>query len=222
MSTTAKGAPFPETTDTNDAPARIQALAQWVDARPGVATFTTDERNVLVGTDIWPGRVIFNSTTGLLEINKPGTAGAASLEPARGRRARPRGRRHQRRHAGDRQASRGRVGDLERHPGGAGRRQPAQRPARPHGRLRDGRQGRGERRDHAEARRRGRDRCQGRRRRDRQREDRRRRSDDRQGQRRRDHRAQGWPPASQRSPATSRPSTPAGTGPSRPARPASG
>jgi hypothetical protein len=81
MSTTSKGAPYPAATDPNDVAGDLQALAEWVDAHPGTSVYTTAQRDVLVGADIWAGRVIFNSTTGLLEQNKTGVAGAGNWSP---------------------------------------------------------------------------------------------------------------------------------------------
>lgn len=63
MGTTPKGAPYPDgsglVTDGNEA---MQALAEWVDGRPGIATLTTAERNALAGAQLWTGRVIYNTT----------------------------------------------------------------------------------------------------------------------------------------------------------------
>jgi hypothetical protein len=81
MSTTSKGAPYPEESDPNDAADWLQQLAAWGDLHPGISSYTTAQRDVLVGADIWPGRVIFNLSNGQLEQNKVGTAGAASWSP---------------------------------------------------------------------------------------------------------------------------------------------
>jgi hypothetical protein len=67
MPTTAKGAPFPAATSANDVPADLQALANWLDARPGVSPLTTAARDALIGADLWDGRVIYNLTTAQLE-----------------------------------------------------------------------------------------------------------------------------------------------------------
>jgi hypothetical protein len=67
MATTPKGAPYPAATDANDVPADLQALATWVDARPGVSPLTTAQRDALTGADLWDGRVIFNLTAVQLE-----------------------------------------------------------------------------------------------------------------------------------------------------------
>lgn len=73
-STTAKGAPFPLGTDTADTlDTTIESLAKWVDARPGVSSLTTAQRDALAGTDLWDGRVIWNSTVGRLERYNTGT-----------------------------------------------------------------------------------------------------------------------------------------------------
>jgi hypothetical protein len=67
MPTTSKGAPYPAATSANDVPADIQALANWLDARPGVSPLTTAARDALTGADLWDGRVIYNLTTAQLE-----------------------------------------------------------------------------------------------------------------------------------------------------------
>src|SRR4051794_40975725 len=77
MTTTSKGAPYPEPTDANDVPARLKQLAEWIDAHPGVSTLTTEQRDSLAGGDLWAGRVIFNVTAAQLELNKTGEPGAA-------------------------------------------------------------------------------------------------------------------------------------------------
>lgn len=64
---TPRGAPYPVATDNNDVPGDIQRLAEWVDLRPGISTLTTVQRDALAGVELWTGRVIFNTTTGLLE-----------------------------------------------------------------------------------------------------------------------------------------------------------
>lgn len=79
--TTSKGVPVPEGNDPFDVPGDVADLAAWVDAHPGITRYTTAERDVLVGADIWQGRVIYNSTTSRLEQNKTGTAGAANWSP---------------------------------------------------------------------------------------------------------------------------------------------
>lgn len=83
MSTsTSKGIPVPENdVDSFDLERDIGAIAEWVDDRPGVGSHTTTERNGLGAPDLWPGKVIFNTTTQKLEINKTGTAGAANWSP---------------------------------------------------------------------------------------------------------------------------------------------
>lgn len=66
--TTAKGVPYAQ---GGDAAATIddtmQALANVVDARPGVSPLTTAQRDALAGADLWDGRVIWNKTTARLE-----------------------------------------------------------------------------------------------------------------------------------------------------------
>lgn len=67
MPTTSRGAPYPDTTDGNNAPADLEALADWVNDRPGIATVTTTQRNALSGVDLWAGRHVWNTTTGRVE-----------------------------------------------------------------------------------------------------------------------------------------------------------
>jgi hypothetical protein len=76
--TTAKGYPYPVAGDNNNVPADIQALATYVDARPGVSPLTTAQRDALAGVDLWNGRVIWNTTTGQLERYNGATWGAAA------------------------------------------------------------------------------------------------------------------------------------------------
>lgn len=71
--TTAKGLPFPESTDPDKPRTDIEVLAEFLDQIPGVRAGTAAERDVL--TDLWPGLLFFNTTTGRLEINRTGTAG---------------------------------------------------------------------------------------------------------------------------------------------------
>lgn len=64
-SSTAKGAPYPVGTDNAaDLDVIVQDLAQWVDEHPGVTPMTTAARDALTGADLWPGRMIYNTTTG--------------------------------------------------------------------------------------------------------------------------------------------------------------
>lgn len=61
--TTPKGAPYPIGTDpAEDIDTIVQSLAEWVNARPGVAAMTTTQRNALTGAELWVGRIIFNTT----------------------------------------------------------------------------------------------------------------------------------------------------------------
>lgn len=83
MKNTDKGIAVPENdVDTFDVERDLGAIADWLDDHPGIATLTTAERNVLVGVDVWPGRVIFNSTTQQLEQNATGAPGAANWTAA--------------------------------------------------------------------------------------------------------------------------------------------
>lgn len=76
MTTTPKGVPYPESTDPNNAPGDIKAVADWLNANPGIAAMTTVQRNALTGAQVWPGRTIFNTATGRHEVNPTGVAGA--------------------------------------------------------------------------------------------------------------------------------------------------
>jgi hypothetical protein len=67
MATTAKGYPYPATTDSNNVPADLQSLAEKNDDRPGISPLTTSARDGLTGADLWDGRVIFNLTAARLE-----------------------------------------------------------------------------------------------------------------------------------------------------------
>lgn len=64
---TTRGVPFALGTDPNDLTLHTQALAEWVDAHPGVSALTTAQRDALTGAELWEGRVILNLTSGLLE-----------------------------------------------------------------------------------------------------------------------------------------------------------
>lgn len=59
--------PYPSATDNNNVPADIQALANRLDAVPGIETLTTAARDALAGAQKWDGRLIYNSTTKTLQ-----------------------------------------------------------------------------------------------------------------------------------------------------------
>lgn len=68
-SMTSKGAPYPVGGDANDAPAYIQQLAEWTDARPGTQTMTAAARAALTGpTGLWEGRTVYESDTDRLMV----------------------------------------------------------------------------------------------------------------------------------------------------------
>lgn len=83
--TTPRGAPYPLGTDNNDGPGAFFALATWTQDRPGIQTLTTAQRDVLTGGNLWVGRVIFNTTTNVMEFwsgsswAPVGTAGGSGL-----------------------------------------------------------------------------------------------------------------------------------------------
>ena len=68
MTTTAKGIPIPDETDSPDGPTQIAAVANWVDARPGVAPLTYAAINGLAGAALWTGRQVYQTDTG---TNRP-------------------------------------------------------------------------------------------------------------------------------------------------------
>lgn len=63
MTTTSKGYPYPIDTDSADVPSDVQALAEAVDAAPGVTSFTATQIAALSAGEKWAGRIIWNSTT---------------------------------------------------------------------------------------------------------------------------------------------------------------
>jgi hypothetical protein len=64
MSTTAKGYGYPQGADAATLfPAVALANANLNDARPGVSVVTTTQMNAYTGTDLWDGRVVWNTTT---------------------------------------------------------------------------------------------------------------------------------------------------------------
>lgn len=58
--------PYPEGTDAADGPAQFEALTDRLAAI--FDSYTTAARDALAGTDLWLGRVIFNETTGTLQV----------------------------------------------------------------------------------------------------------------------------------------------------------
>ncbi len=52
----------------------MQSLAEWVDARPGVAPLSTAQRDALAGVELWDGRVVWNLTLGQLERYSSGSS----------------------------------------------------------------------------------------------------------------------------------------------------
>lgn len=59
--------PYPESTDNNNVPADLLAIANRLDAVPGVESLTTAARDALAAPQKWTGRVIYNTTTARLE-----------------------------------------------------------------------------------------------------------------------------------------------------------
>lgn len=85
---TPKGVPYILGTDAAaDLDTQMQALAEWVDAAPGIASLTTAARDALAGANLWTGRVIFNTTVGRNEVWTGSAwvgAGTAQVTPANG------------------------------------------------------------------------------------------------------------------------------------------
>lgn len=67
MATTDLGFPYPENADPVDVAGDIQALADQVDAVPGVGSFTAVEVAAFTVAEKRAGRVIWNETTGTLQ-----------------------------------------------------------------------------------------------------------------------------------------------------------
>lgn len=63
MANTTKGYPYPVGTTNNNTPSDIQALAEAIDASPGIATLSTTARDALPTAQKWEGRQIYNTTT---------------------------------------------------------------------------------------------------------------------------------------------------------------
>jgi hypothetical protein len=84
--TTAKGYQYPlETDSVTSYPGIQQPTVILLDARPGVSVVTTTARNAYAGTDLWDGRIIWNTTTNQLEKYDLGTTSwisAVSFTPA--------------------------------------------------------------------------------------------------------------------------------------------
>lgn len=71
--TTTKGFPYPEGPDPVDVAGDIQALAEAVDAMPGVRSYTATEIAGLTAGQKWAGRVVYNSTSGRLQVSNGST-----------------------------------------------------------------------------------------------------------------------------------------------------
>jgi hypothetical protein len=67
--TTTKGFPYPEGPDAVDVAGDIQALAEAVDDMPGVQSYTGAEITALTAGEKWAGRIVWNSTTGKLQVS---------------------------------------------------------------------------------------------------------------------------------------------------------
>lgn len=58
---TSRGVPMAEDSDAADIAARVNPVAQLHHDRPGVSPLTTTQRNALAGSELWDGRVIYNT-----------------------------------------------------------------------------------------------------------------------------------------------------------------
>lgn len=70
--TTEKGFPYPEPVDPDKPRVDIEELAKKIDTTPGIASMSTAEALNL--TELWPGQVVFSTTSGTLVVNTDGTA----------------------------------------------------------------------------------------------------------------------------------------------------
>lgn len=70
--TTEKGFPYPEPVDPDKPRVDIEELAKKIDTMPGIASMSTAE--VLNLTELWPGQLVFSTTSGMLFVNTDGTA----------------------------------------------------------------------------------------------------------------------------------------------------
>lgn len=68
MATTAKGVPYPVGGDAPDGPTQIKAVADYIDAAPGIALLTYAQINALSGGALWAGRRVYQTDTG---TNRP-------------------------------------------------------------------------------------------------------------------------------------------------------
>lgn len=67
--TTTKGVPYPLGGDAaSSLDTTIQTLAEWVDARPGIAQLTTVAKNALAGANRWEGRVVYDTDLDALQM----------------------------------------------------------------------------------------------------------------------------------------------------------
>jgi hypothetical protein len=71
--TTTRGFPYPEGTDGVDVAGDIQALAEAVDDMPGIQSYTGTQIGALSAGAKWAGRVVWNSTTGKLQVSNGST-----------------------------------------------------------------------------------------------------------------------------------------------------
>lgn len=70
MANTAKGVPYPVGGDPPDGPTQIKAVADYIDAAPGIAPLTYAAINALAGGDLWDGRRVYQTNTGANRLVK--------------------------------------------------------------------------------------------------------------------------------------------------------
>jgi len=73
VANTTKGFPYPQGADAVDVAGDIQALAEAVDDMPGVQSYTGAEIAALAVGEKWAGRIVWNSTTGKLQVSNGST-----------------------------------------------------------------------------------------------------------------------------------------------------
>lgn len=64
MGQTGKGVPYPDSADAPDGPGAVKAVADFIDAQPGIAPLTYAQIQALDGEQLWAGRVAYQTDTG--------------------------------------------------------------------------------------------------------------------------------------------------------------
>jgi hypothetical protein len=73
VANTTKGFPYPQGADAVDVAGDIQSLAEAVDDMPGVQSYTSAEISALTAGEKWAGRIVWNSTSGKLQVSNGST-----------------------------------------------------------------------------------------------------------------------------------------------------